>query len=87
MTPTLAQLDARDLTHLVLMCRNEAGTTHLLEDMLGPCRCRPCSSGRAKFYNALRHSYGWSVRAIAEFTGRSVSAVHSAVYHGKEASL
>lgn len=85
MTPSVETLNARDLWHLAHACRTEA-SAHELELMFGACRCRGCARGRAKFYNALRHSFGWSVRLIADFTGRTVSAVHAAVYHGQEAS-
>lgn len=85
MTPSPDSLRERDLLHLAEACRREA-YAHELERMLGECRCRKCSAGRAKFFVTLHHSYGWSVRTISSFTGRTNSAVHSAVYHGLEAS-
>jgi hypothetical protein len=79
MKPSLADLTQHHVAHVAEICAREAGTT--VEAMFSDSRRRRDSTARAAFFTKLHGTSGWTVRRLAEFTGRNEWAVHSAIFH------
>jgi len=81
--PTFQDLTRHHVAHVAETCAKEAGTS--VEAMFSTSRRRPDSTARAAFFGKLHGSNGWTVRRLAEFTGRNEWAVHSAIFHSPRA--
>jgi hypothetical protein len=78
MKPSFADLERRELLEFAERCARDAGTT--LESMFSESKRRCDARARTLFFSALHGSNGWTVKRLAEFTGRNEHAIHSAIY-------
>ena len=76
MTPSLADLSARDLVDVAQDLAREACAT--LEEVFSRSRQPHLVRARRRFYQHLRNQLGWSYPAIGAFVGRDHTTILNA---------